>query len=424
MRPILSSFFVVLLLVVEPASAQEAIDKQVDSLSEQVEALTELLESLQGVVDRQQDRIEALEEENADLLGEGESEVVEEFSPPDSPEGVPTATEPRISQSLNPDIGVVVDLVGSFTESGEDEEGNDRLSVREMELTIGHDIDPYARFDSTITLSDFEEVTVEEAYVTFWGLPWELQARAGRMRPKVGKATALHRDELDTVDEPLVVQRYLGIEGLFLTGVEVSRFLPQFIEPLSQELTLGVMEGGIGEDGSLFGETRRHPTYFGHLKNSWDFSPATNLELGGTYLLGSSDEDNREDVQALGVDLSLRRNFASSRALKWQSELYAQDRDDAAINKSPWGYYSLVDYRFASRWGLGGRYDWVELVNPDPADSDDKDKAYSAFVTFYQSEFARLRVQYQHADLATGERDNRFFFQGTFAVGVHKHKIQ
>jgi hypothetical protein len=45
-------------------------------------------------------------------------------------------------------------------------------------------------------------------------------------------------------------------------------------------------------------------------------------------------------------------------------------------------------------------------------------------ITFYQSEFARWRLQYQRADLADGTDDNRFFLQGTFAIGVHKHMIQ
>lgn len=424
MRHIFISFFIVFGFVIPPAHAQEPLDKQLQSLTDQVNALTQLLESLQGVVEQQQGRIDALENENADLLRETEPPIIEVPAQLSLAEPAPVATEPRVSQSLNPDIGLVVDIVGSLTESREDEEGNDKFSVRELELVIGHDIDPYARFDSTITFSDTEDVEIEEAFVTFWSLPWELQARVGRMRPTIGKASALHRDQLDTVDEPLVVQRYLGAEGLFRTGVEVSRFLPQFAGPLSQELTLGYLEGGIGEGGSMFGETRRHPTYFAHLKNAVDISPQTNLELGGTYLRGSSGEDDRDDVQAFGADLTFRHLFASTRTLKWQSELYAQDRDDTAINTSPLGFYSLLDYRLSSRWGFGGRYDWVELVNPDPLGSDDKDKAYSAYVTFFQSEFARLRFQYQFVDLADGDRDNRLFFQGTFAVGVHKHRLQ
>jgi hypothetical protein len=417
-----------------------------------VDELTQAVGTLQETVEEQQERIETLEQENEELRS---------TTPlPSVPAPAPVPVAPRAGSmgglQINPEIGAVVDIVGALTESREDIEGNDKLSVRELELTIGSDIDPFARFDSTITFSDFEGVAVEEAFVTYWDLPAEMIARAGRMRPKIGKATAVHRDQLDTVDEPLVVQRYLGIEGLFRTAFEVSRFLPQPTENWTPEITLGLMEGGIGEDGTLFGTTRRRPSYYAHLKNFFDITPTTNLEVGGTYLLGSSDDDASNEVQALGVDATFQHHFDAVRRLKLQSELYAQDRDeplfvadeeedhghaksvhDHDFDENPWGMYALADFRLTPRWGFGTRYDYVELVDEfDLIDEDgakhgvDEERvrghenAYSAYVTFYQSEFARLRLQYQHAELGSGLDDDRLFLQGTFTVGTHKHQIK
>jgi hypothetical protein len=238
------------------------------------------------------------------------------------------------------------------------------------------------------------------------------------MRPRVGKESAIHRDQLDTVDMPLVIQRYLGVEGLFRTGVEFSRLMPQFAAPLTQELVVGMMEGGVGEDGTMFGEARRHPMLYTHVKNAFDISPETNLEVGGTFLIGSSDEDTY-DVKAGGADLTLVHYFTPVRKLKWQSEVYAQWRGDSAANDTPLGFYSLVDMRLSQRWGVGARYDWVELV-----DQDATEQAYSVYGTFYQSEFARWRLQYQLADLAESGFENRLFLQGTFVVGSHIHKLQ
>ncbi|MCH8205342.1 MAG: hypothetical protein IID09_09265, partial [Candidatus Hydrogenedentes bacterium] len=231
MRRVLSSFFIVWVWVMPLAHTQGPLDKEVQSLTQQVDAMARLLENLQSVVKGQQERIQALENENTALIGETKPPVVEAPARPIPPEPARATTASRISQTLNPDIGLVVDLVGFLSESRGDEEGNDKFSVRELELVIGHEIDPYTRFDSTITFSDTEDVEIEEAYVTFGSLPWQLNLRAGRMRPNIGKASALHRDQLDTVDEPLVVQRYLGAEGLFRTGVEISRFFPQFFDP-------------------------------------------------------------------------------------------------------------------------------------------------------------------------------------------------
>ena len=420
MRVTFRSLWILLLAFGFSANAQESIADQIKVLMQQVNALQTTLSDLQGVVQDQQVQIETLADENTKLREGAASSTV-----PPPPPPMPVVSAPQASTQFNPDIGIVVDIVGGFPESQSDEEGNDRIAVRELELVIGHDIDTYARFDSTITFSDFEDVAIEEAYVTYWDLIGGVQARVGRMRPRIGVASALHRDQLDTVDEPLVIQRYLGLEGLFLTGVELSRFSPSFADPLTHELIVGVFEGGIGEDGSMFGEARRHPTYMARLKTAWDISPSTSLVLGGTYLLGSSSEEDRADVQAFATDLTLNHLFSSTRKLKWQSELFTQFRDDSfSTNDDPLGFYSLINFQTNARWAFGARYDWVELSSVEAGFRDDTDRAYSVYVTFLQSEFARLTLQYQLADLAEGGTDNRLFLQGSFAVGTHKHKLQ
>ncbi len=327
---------------------------------------------------------------------------------------------------------MLADVTGQLSENGADAEGNDKLSVRELELIVGHPIDPYSRFDSTITFSDFESPSVEEAYITHWGLPGELKAKLGRMRPKIGKASAVHRDQLDTVDEPLVVQKYLGVEGLFRTGLELSGFLPAPWSAVTHELTAGVMEGGIGEGGTLFGSNRRYPSLYAHLKNFWDVSDTTNVELGTTYLTGSKDADPRFEVSALGLDATLVHYVTPTNKLKWQNELYLQDRDESITQEdsvefaeNPWGFYSLVDYRLNPRWGIGGRFDYVELVDVNPIKRDRaSDTAFGGYLTFYQSEFARWRMQYRHTEFAQGSNENAVFLQGTVAIGVHKHQLQ
>lgn len=392
------------------------------SLQQQIQQLTELVTQLDATVQGQQQRITALEQTNQTLQSQvGGPALTQVISASSSPG--------RIAQGLqvfNPEIGILADVVGRLSQSSEDAEGNDKLSVRELELIISHDIDPYSRFDSTITFSDFEDPVIEEAYITHWGLPWEVKARLGRMRPKIGKASAVHRDQLDTVDEPLVIQKYLGLEGLFRTGVELSGFLPLPWESVTHELIGGVMEGGIGEGGTLFGSTRRRPSFYARLRNFWDISDASNLELGSTYLTGSKDEDGRFEVNALGLDATLTHYVTPNNKLKWQTEAYLQDRDetDAGLQENPWGFYSLIDYRLSPRLGIGSRFDYVQPVDNAATSPRDADTAWSTYLTLHQSEFARWRVQYQHAELAGGGNDNLVFLQGSFAIGVHKHQLQ
>jgi hypothetical protein len=417
------AFALAFVCCIQPAFADRTQDS-FESLQGDIKRLTDTVQELSTTVRAQQQRIAELEESSA---------------APAAPSAPPVASaRAPITSSLsafNPEIGVLADIVGQVSESSADGEGNDTLSAREIELVFGHPIDPYSRLDATITFSDFEAPSVEETYITHWGLPGEIKARLGRLRPKIGKASALHRDTLDTVDEPLVVTRFLGAEGLSRTGLEVSGFLPTSWTAVVHELTAGVMEGGIGEGGTLFGSTRRRPSFYTHLKNFWDLSEASNLELGATYLVGSKDADARFEVNALGLDATLIHYVAPTNKFKWQSELYLQDRDEAFsvaedgtrtnFHDNPWGLYSLVDYRLSPRLGLGGRFDDVEPVEVNPAQLvRHADTAWSSYLTFYQSELARWRLQYRHTNFAQGGDDNTVFLQGTVVIGVHKHQLQ
>ncbi|MBI1882603.1 MAG: hypothetical protein HYS08_00120 [Chlamydiae bacterium] len=425
----------------QEACGEESSAEELKTLREEMKNLSQQIQALNEKVESQQEKIQALEKNNQQPM----PEVIPPS--PSTPASVWTGSFKQGLQAFNPEIGVVADVLVAISESKEDAEGNNKISVRELELVFAHDIDPYARFDSTLTLSDFEDPTIEEAYVTYWGLPFELKGRVGRMRPKVGKASALHRDALETIDEPWVVQNYFGVEGLFRTGLELSWFIPFPWDVVTHDLTVGIMEGGIGEDGTLFGETRRRPSFYSHLKNFVDISDVTNLEVGGTYLLGSSDEDSEYEVHAFGIDVTLIHYMDALHRLKVLSEFYFQNRDEAfassekasaeetlgeegeallpeSFEENPWGFYTLVDYRLSQRWSLGGRFDYVIPTDIALDSPDEADIVGSAYLTFHQSEFARWRLQYQHVEFADGSDDNRIFLQGTVAVGVHKHQLQ
>ena len=167
----------------------------------------------------------------------------------------------------------------------------------------------------------------------------------------------------------------------------------------------------------MFGDVRRHPTVYGRLHNAWQASNSTRIEFGGTGLVGSATEEHRSDVQALALDAAYLYSFSPERRLKIQSEFFMLNRDDAVPNDNPAGYYGLLDYRVNAKWAFGGRYDNVELVEIDSGE----DKAYSTYLTFFQSEYARWRLQYQHIDFASGGHDNVVFVQGTFYLGETGH---
>ena len=234
-----------------------------------------------------------------------------------------------------PEIGVVGDIVATSSEEKADAEGNDRIAVRELELVLSSNVDPYSRFDANIAFSDFEEVSVEEAYLTRWGLPAELTARFGQFFPKVGKQASTHRDSLPTMDEPLVIRRYFGVEGYNKTGVDVTRL---FDGPWSWVLSPRSACWKGGRRGRH--RVRREPpqaTLYSHLKTYTDLGipPALNW---AAHMLGSSDADSEFEVNVFGVDATYTNNLTPTSKLLLQSELFVQHRDESEdFNRHPWG---------------------------------------------------------------------------------------
>lgn len=400
-------------------------------IEQQLAGLKLAVENLQKITQEQNKRIEQLEKQNARLKRKLEAPQTQIAMP------IPNVTQPApLSaglQAFNPEIGVVADIAATSSESKSDRDGNDRVSVRDLELVMGHYVDPYSRLDAAIHFSDSQEPEIDEAYLSHWGLPWEFKGTLGRFKPKIGKAAAIHRDSLDTVDESLVVARYFGAEGFSRTGFELRRLF-EMPFGLNSELSMGMLEGGAGEGGTIFGTTRRRPTFYEHLKLYKDISDISNFELGLTHLIGSKDNDSNFEVNILGVDATYIHNFSSWNRLKLQNEFYFQDRDessttaeDGTVTKfrdNPFGFYTLVDLRLNQRWAIGTRFDYVELVDNPLANKREMDLGYSAYLTLHQSEWARWRLQYRHTDYATGKNDDAIMLQGTFAIGMHKHKLQ
>ena len=393
---------------------------------DELKAMRHTLEELKQVIQKQQTRIEELERKvNAPrpTAPAGPRAVPALSSAPGAPTRpvAPARTQAAPGQigAVLPEIGVVGDIVATSTQKRTDTEGNDRIALREMELVLGNYVDPYCRYDATISFSDSETPSVEEGYLTYWGLPWGVKGRFGRFFPRIGKAASMHRDSLSTVDDPLVVRRFFNDDGFKRTGVDFTR---PFEGPFGWVLepSAGLLEGG---GASVFGSTRRRPTLYSHLKAFRSLSDFSNLELGVSGLLGSKDADSGFEVGVLGVDTTYLHHVTPTNKLTLQSEVYVQDRKESLpFDAHPWGAYALADYRFAPRWSAGGRLDQVRLI--DAVGSRHEEQGLSTFLTFYQSEFARWRLQFRHEIDQNKKHDNAVFLQGTFAIGTHKHSLQ
>ncbi|OGW81068.1 MAG: hypothetical protein A2Z83_01580 [Omnitrophica bacterium GWA2_52_8] len=397
-------FLFLLISFQSPAFSEPTLEMKVNELSK-------LVHELQQTVAIQQSEIDVLKSARG-INVPGQAVAA------GSPEKPSSATSGR----WNPDIGVIADALFKHDSPQTDAGGADRLSIRELELVMGSYVDAYSRMDVNIALSDFEDVHIQEAYLTRFGLPWETTARIGRSKPKVGKALLFHRDILDTVDYPLVIQRYFGDDGLNKTGVDLTRSLDLPFNS-AHEISAGIIEGGNGEGGTVYGDARRRPTVYSHLKNFWDISDVTNFELGASHMIGSSDDDGGMENNIAGVDGTLMHFYGPDQRIKLQSELfYLNQRGLEDENRL--GTYGHFDVKFHKRWSAGLRFDYAQLVNHPLRSSGGTDSGYTGYITFFQTEFARWRLQYNHIESSRGKDDDQFLIQGIFAIGEHKHKLQ
>jgi hypothetical protein len=323
------------------------------------------------------------------------------------------------SKIFNPDIAVIGNFVGV---GGTNDVRPERsLEMREAEASFQAVVDPYARADFFIAFAE-QGVDLEEGFVTFPTLPGGLLVKVGKMRAAFGKVNTFHTHQLPWPDRPLVTQNLVGgEEGIADAGVSAARLIPNkwlFLEATGQVFR--------GDSGDIFAATRRSDlSYTGRLRGYHDISESTNLDVGGSVMLGHTAPTGMEapfdpshTTTLYGIDATVRwRPLQRSiyRSFIGRSEVVWSRREQSAGPIDSSGFYVSGDYQFARRWFAGARLDQSDRLDTDVL----RDKGYSALITFWPSEFSQLRGQYRRTDYADGPTANEFLFQLQFSIGAH-----
>ncbi len=427
-----------ILVVLPRAAGQEQPTRQSEML-EEFRALRARLDAMEAQRARDREEFERTITELKDELGalksklstpepEDQEDELDSLLAGLSAEGAGGGAQPglvesvgRAIQSYNPDISVNADFVGHYS-SNEGGEFDDEFLFRHFEIGFAGYIDPYTRADIYLGIGRHGgewHTHLEEAYLTYLGLPYDLQVRAGRFKSSFGKANPQHLHALPWVEYPFIIQNYFGDEGLSGDGVGVSWLIPNPWDKYI-ELTYEI----INNDSSLFaGEDTDDFVHLFHLKNFFDLSAASTLEAGLTFATAPNDEGhggNRTMVE--GLDLTYKWRPPASgryRSFLWQTEVLASQADLRGGQETTWGMYTAADYQFARRWVAGIRYDYSQM----PYSSSLHEHGYSAYMTFLQSEYLYWRLGYQYTDRNfhihddTGEHE--LFMQCNFSLGSH-----
>jgi hypothetical protein len=391
----------------QPTTAERirALEERLDQLDREARAIREALDGLKApeTVAESDDltAVETVEKPPADVAS---TEVVEELPT----EVVANAPSPAASKVFNPDISLVGNIVAHLGDENPAEE-RDNFSFDETEIAFESFVDPYAKAKIFLGISE-EGIELEEGFVNFIALPWDLTAKVGKFKQSFGKVNTFHGHNLPWVDLPLVSTSFFGEEGLSDAGISVSRIYPT--ESLFVETTLEVASGGA--EDIFERESDNDLSYLGRLRLYRDLSDNSNLELGTSFIRGTVAEAGKS--QFGGVDLTWRwkpLERSIYRSLLARAEVMVNDRDD--VDERALGYYASADYQFARRWFAGARYDSVER----PDDPSIRDRGASLVLTFWPSEFSQLRGQFRRTDFGDGEEVDELLLQLQFSIGAH-----
>jgi len=328
------------------------------------------------------------------------------------------SSQSRNLNQLNPEISATGDVFGIVANRTGDPEAN-QFRFAEFEVALQAPLDPYsaAKF---FVVQEEGEVKLEEGYIEYNALPGGLAVKAGEMRLDWGKLNRWHQHALPQADRPLVHQAIWGEEGLGGLGGSVSWLAPSFLGHYNEVI---VQVTNDNNDVAFSGRGFDQPVLLIHETNYFDISPATYVEIGLSAATGTADFEGELRNQVYGADWNFNwapPETALYRGFELRGELLWQRRDSPVGTIGSAGVYTYGVFKLSRRSYVGLRGDWTEL----PEEPGESLWGASPYFEWWQSEWARFRIQYSYGSrqLEAPEPEHKFYFQLTWAIGPHKHE--
>lgn len=375
------------------------------------------------------------------------------------------------SAYMNMSFDALIDAGGSTKsdpsaqlELGDHDPIKNGFSLRNAEIAVDGAVDPYLKGFANIVFkldkNNETEVELEEAYAQTESLPGNLQAKAGQFFAAFGRQNSQHPHQWAFVDQPIILTRAFGPDGLRSIGLQGSWLMPT---PFYSELTLGIMDGQGGTsfgfrnpgDPDEFGVDRFHGratedrtlhgpqdlVFVPRWASSFDLTDQQTLVAGVSGAFGPNDTGSGKRTEIYGADLYWKWKAPNAHEgfpfVSWQTEglfeRYQAGADATAPAPLPaetlrdWGMYSQVLWGFKPRWVVGVRGEYAD-GNHGAFDSEDVFRGertrVSPVLTFYPSEFSKIRLQYNYDHGALFGDAHSVWLQMEFLLGAHgAHKF-
>jgi hypothetical protein len=433
MRQHNSLIMVFLLMAASLTFSQKSSDIKpdtIENLKKEIQQLRQELDSLktaQQETDRQGelDRIEVRFEKRLREL-ENKIDALSRAS-------APIVFNPRMTAFIN--FAARADDQAVFDAGGE-AEISDRPFLRTVELDFRAPVDPYAEAVAILAIEDEAgkgfAIDAEEAYGLIKRLPilekapLGLKLKVGKYRAPFGVNNKLHLHDVPWTTRPLVVSRYLGTEhgeffeaGFNPVGMDLDFFLPNPIPGTTLEMNFDAVRAG--ELGLSEGRVGKQPAFLGHLNLSADWNNEHLLILGAS----AYNERGGNSTKLTGADLTYKwapaerresHSFVTGGEILFGRQSYT-DASPAETANSPYGWFAYTQYQTSYWLYLGLRYDWLQ----EPSNEQLITKSWSAFASYYTTEFLRFRLGFEHrqSDIPEQNNVNSVLLEINFVFGSH-----
>ena len=356
---------------------------------------------------------------------------------------------------------------GLQLELGDHDPSKRGFSLRNAEIALDGAVDPYFKGFANIVYkldnNNQTSVELEETYATSSSLPYNLQVKGGQFFANFGRQNSQHPHTWAFVDEPIILTRAFGPDGLRSIGAQLSWLAPT---PFYTELCLGVMDGqggtafGFRNPGEmdLLGVNRIHGRatfdrvlagpqdllYVPRISSSFDLNDTQTLVAGVSGAFGPNETGSASRTEIYGADIYWKWKSANANEgfpfVSWQTEAlyqrYGASADPTSFpflgglpaeNLRDYGFYSQVLWGFRPHWvtGLRGEYANGNSGVYDPLDPFRGERhRISPVLTWYPSEFSKLRLQYNYDQGELFGEAHSVWLQMEFLLGAHgAHKF-
>jgi hypothetical protein len=333
------------------------------------------------------------------------------------------------------------------------------FTLPNSEISLDGNVDPYFKGFSNIVfkLNDRgeTEVELEEAFGITQSLSHNLQLKFGQFFPDFGRQNAQHPHSWAFVDDPLVLARMFGPDGLRSQGIRLSWLLPT---SFYTEAAVSVMNSSNGtafsfrsdESSEIHGGVPVDRPVNGpgdmlivpHVSSSFDLSDTQTLLVGASGAFGPNNSGDSARTAIYGVDGYWKWKSPTAAAgfpfFSLQGEALLRNYEAAARQSAANPLVSLPAETLRdggvyaqALWGIRPRIVAglrADLVNGNDAAFTIPERAerfrLSPNFTWYPTEFSKFRIQYNYDDRKTIGTDHSLWVQFEFLLGAHAaHKF-